>query len=87
MKAPKGTPSFLRGLTEWHGERVVGWRTLTTYDKEEAACDLGCLAPGSSPHWHATLTGYQLATSNGLYEFDLDGMCLVASALFSTEGK
>lgn len=51
----------------------VGYRVITT-DPELTGppCDRGCLAPGSSPHYHAEPTGFTLIGTTGIVDTDLD---------------
>lgn len=52
-----------------NGGEPVGYRRLrkpTTL----TPCDQGCLAPGSSPHFHAIVTGYVLMGTTGWVEVD-----------------
>jgi len=75
-------PDFIRNQTHFDGERIVGWRRITTPGPN---CSVPCLAPGSSPHSHAICTGVQLVTENGLYEFDEAGIGLRATSLHPTD--
>ena len=77
-------PDFLADLTEFDGETIVGFRTLTEHGP---LCNEPCLAPGSSSHSHATVVGYQLVTEVGIYEFTPDGICNRSSCLHSTASK
>jgi hypothetical protein len=76
-------PAFLAGQTHFGDEVIVGFRALT--DGATAPfCEQSCLAPGSSPHAHTTVIGYQVVTLTGIFELDLNGVCYRSSSLHST---
>lgn len=56
-------------------ETIAGWRAIV---QSGDTCHEGCLAPGSSPHSHVTVTGYEVMTTspegNGsVFRFDAEG--------------
>lgn len=67
---------------------IFGVRLNTEVATDEA-CQLGCLAPGSSPHRHTNIVGYTVITTHkhtgvmGITEFGLDGMGVRDSLVYS----
>ena len=65
---------------EFDGEPVHGWRAITA-PSTDTPCQDGCLAPGSSPHYHTHIVAYMVITDRSYLEFDLDGLCIRAAVL------
>lgn len=68
---------------EYDGETVFGWRALTK--QHEEFCQLGCLAPGSSPHKHGFIDAYLVVTDSSLLRFTPDGVCVSVGMLHRVE--
>jgi len=77
-------------LATSHNERVIGFKALTKNATEEP-CDKGCMAPGSSPHYHSIVTSYLVVTegaegaNGGIYEVDPEGYVWSAGVLHTFE--
>lgn len=56
----------------------VGFRAIT---EEGPRCHAGCLAPGSSPHSHGTIVGWQIIGTAGILEVDTALMGVRASVV------
>ncbi len=79
-KQPEWMPSFFAG------EAVIGWRAVTERATDDP-CEEGCLAPGSSPHFHTVITGYIVITDRSYLKFNLDGMCVMDGMLHPVKEK
>ncbi len=64
-------------------EEPVGYRVLT--EQPDEFCDQGCLAPGSSPHKHGVLVGYQLIAKGAIVQVDADMLPLKISSVHPFE--
>lgn len=73
-------PAFLADMTHFDGELVVGFRPIT-----EVIPDSAERGHGSNVWYRTRVTGYQLVTESGLYEFDTAGVGTRATALWSTQ--
>ena len=52
-------------------EEPTGFKAiLEEFDKNEPPCNDGCLAPGSSPHWHPKIKFWRLFGANGYTDVD-----------------
>lgn len=58
--------------------KPIGFRALTEYGP---ICHEGCLAPGSSPHSHATITGYELIYERGIITVRPDGAAIRSTSI------
>lgn len=63
------------------GKDVIGWRAVT--DPTFTECHEGCMAPGSSPHGHSTVIGYDIVMRDGILRVDVEGMGVRDSSLHS----
>lgn len=70
------TPTWLENT--YVGEPVHGWWAITEHGP---ICHDGCLAPGSSPHSHATVVGYWIITDRSRIRTDTDGIAMSAGVL------
>lgn len=74
-------PEWLKD--EYDGEKVFGWKALTKqYDE---FCQLGCLAPGSSPHKHGYIDEYLVVTESSVLYFTVNGLCMKVGMLHRIE--